>query len=241
MGDTIERIDWRQSAKGDRLYIRETEWAAAQSVYLWRDTNPGMNYRSSNSLPTKQDRCELLLLALGALLVRGGERIALLGGRGPASGKGALNAVLSGLGLDTPLSAVDRTVPRHATLILLSDFLEPVEEIGPALERIAGGGAAVELVQVLDPAEIALSFNGRVRFREMATDAPSDSDALIPRVESVRTAYRQALAQQQDALSELARRHGWNFMVHSTDTPPEQPVRVLHTRLAAKAGGGSAP
>ena len=237
MGDTIERIDWRQSAKGDRLYIRETEWAAAQSVYLWRDTAPGMAYRSAKNLPTKRERCELLLLALGALLVRGGERIALLGGgRTPAAGKGALSTVLSGLGLDTPLSAINQAVPRHATLILLSDFLDPVDEIAIALERIAASGVAVEMIQVLDPAEIALSFSGRVRFREMAADAPAESDALIPRVESVRTAYRDALKRQQDALIELARRRGWNFMTHSTDAPPEEPVRALHTRLAARGG-----
>jgi uncharacterized protein (DUF58 family) len=237
MGDTIERIDWRQSAKGDRLYIRETEWAAAQSVYLWRDTAPGMAYRSAKSLPTKRERCELLLLALGALLVRGGERIALLGGgRTPASGKGALNTILSGLSLDTPLSAINQAVPRHATLILLGDFLDPVDEIAGALERIATSGVAVEMIQVLDPAEIALSFSGRVRFREMASDAPAESDALIPRVESVRAAYMDALKRQQEALIELARRRGWNFMTHSTDAPPEEPVRALHTRLTARGG-----
>jgi len=237
MGDTIERIDWRQSAKGDRLYIRETEWAAAQSVYLWRDSGPGMAYRSAKSLPTKQERSELLLLALGALLARGGERIALLGGgRAPSAGKGALNTVLSGLERDTPLSAVNQAVPRHATLILLSDFLDPVEAIATALQRIAASGVAVELVQVLDPAEIDLSFSGRVRFREMTQDAAAESDALIPRVESVRTAYRHALLAQQDALAALARRHGWSFTVHRTDAPPEEPVRTLHGRLTAVAG-----
>jgi uncharacterized protein (DUF58 family) len=241
MGDTIERIDWRQSAKGDRLYIRETEWAAAQSVYLWRDSTPGMAYRSAKSLPTKQERAELLLLALGALLVRGGERIALLGsGRTPTSGKGALNTVLSGLALDTPLEAVNQEIPRHATLILFSDFLDPVDKIANDLQRMAANGVAVEMVQVLDPAEIALSFTGRVRFREMANDAAADSDALIPRVESVREAYRAALARQQDALAELARRRGWSFIVHATDAPPEEPVRNLHTRLTAKGGLESA-
>ena len=32
-GDPATAIDWRQSARSDPLYIRETEWAAAQSVY----------------------------------------------------------------------------------------------------------------------------------------------------------------------------------------------------------------
>lgn len=239
MGDTIEKIDWRQSAKGDRLYIRETEWAAAQSVYLWRDSAPGMGYRSAKDLPTKQERSELLLLALSALLVRGGERIALLGsGRAPTAGKGALNTMLSGLGLDTPLRSINQDIPRHATMILFSDFLDPIEELSAALERVAANGVAVELVQILDPTEIALTFTGRVRFREMADDAPADSDALIPRVESIRAAYREALARQQDALAELARRRGWSFTVHATDTAPEEPVRALHTRLTAKGGPG---
>src|SRR5882762_7994577 len=93
---------------------------------------------------------------------RGGERIALLGGgHMPASGKGALNTVLSGLALDTPLYGINQAVPRHATLILLSDFLDPVDEIASALERIATSGVAVEMIQVLDPSEIALSFSGR--------------------------------------------------------------------------------
>lgn len=237
MGDTIERIDWRQSAKGDRLYIRETEWAAAQSVYLWRDSGPGMDYRSAKTLPTKRERAELILLALSALLVRGGERIALLGGgRPPASGKGVLNTVLSGLERDTPLAAINQAVPRHATLILLGDFLDPIEDVALALERVATSGVAVELVQILDPSEISLSFGGRVRFREMARNAPADSDALIPRVEAIRPAYIEALRRQQDALAELARRRGWNFTMHGTDAPAEEPVRQLHTRLSARIG-----
>jgi uncharacterized protein (DUF58 family) len=115
-GDTIERIDWRQSAKGDRLYIRETEWAAAQTVWLWRDAAPGMSYSSARGLPTKRERAELLLMALASLLVRGGERIALLGGgRLPASGKAALGAVLAGLARETPLTAANRESPSPAS------------------------------------------------------------------------------------------------------------------------------
>ena len=39
-GDAATRIDWRESAKSQRLYVRETEWEAAQSVWLWRDPRP---------------------------------------------------------------------------------------------------------------------------------------------------------------------------------------------------------
>ena len=46
-GDAATRIDWRESAKSQRLYVRETEWEAAQSVWLWRDASPSMDYASA--------------------------------------------------------------------------------------------------------------------------------------------------------------------------------------------------
>ena len=65
-GDAASRIDWRESAKSQRLYVRETEWEAAQSVWLWRDASPSMDYTSAGYVPgaewpTKRDRAELLL------------------------------------------------------------------------------------------------------------------------------------------------------------------------------------
>src|SRR5919202_2331648 len=83
-GDAPQRIDWRESAKSQRVYIRETEWEAAQSVWLWRDSSPSMDYSSAAYItgadwPTKRDRAELLLVALASLLLRGGERLTLLG------------------------------------------------------------------------------------------------------------------------------------------------------------------
>ena len=80
-GDPAQRIDWRQSAKSDRVYVRENEWEAAQSVWLWRDGSASMRWRVARDRPTKLERADLLLLALAALLVRGGEHVALLGER----------------------------------------------------------------------------------------------------------------------------------------------------------------
>jgi uncharacterized protein (DUF58 family) len=242
-GDTIERIDWRQSGKGDRLFIRETEWAAAQTVFLWRDSGPGMDYRSSRALPTKRERAELLLLALASLLARGGERIALLGGGAPSTGRAALSAMLAALDRDTPLAAAGRAASRHATLVLFGDFLDPVDDIARLLDRIAPAGADGQLVQILDPAELGLSFSGRVRFREMAENAASGSDVLAPRVDSLRPAYLAALQRQQEALSALARARGWQLVIHSTAAAPEEPLRTLHAHLAARPGdaAGAAP
>jgi uncharacterized protein (DUF58 family) len=77
-GDAVSRIDWRQSAKSDRAYVRDMEWEAAQTICLWRDASPSMAWRSARALPEKRERAELLLLALASLLTRAGEQIRLL-------------------------------------------------------------------------------------------------------------------------------------------------------------------
>ncbi len=79
-GDAADSIDWRQSARSRHLFVREQEWEAAESVWLWCDLSESMAFRSGSKLPVKWERAVLLTLALAALLVRGGERVALLGG-----------------------------------------------------------------------------------------------------------------------------------------------------------------
>ena len=99
-GDAAARIDWRESGKSQRLYVRETEWEAAQSVWLWRDASASMDYSSAayvagGDWPTKRERAELILVALASLLVRGGERLCLLGsGMAPISGRAALTRLV---------------------------------------------------------------------------------------------------------------------------------------------------
>lgn len=91
VGDPPQIIDWRQSAKSDHIFTRQMEWEAAQSVWIWRDLSPSMDWRSNEAWPSKRDRADLLTLALAALLVQAGERISLLGsGLRPATGRGAL-------------------------------------------------------------------------------------------------------------------------------------------------------
>ena len=77
--DPAHHIDWRRSARSDQIFVRENEWEAAHTVYFWRDGSPGMNWRSHKKTPTKQDRASVLCMALASLLMRAGERTALIG------------------------------------------------------------------------------------------------------------------------------------------------------------------
>src|SRR6476659_2230458 len=36
-GESAARVDWRRSARDDHLYVREQEWEAAHTVWIWPD------------------------------------------------------------------------------------------------------------------------------------------------------------------------------------------------------------
>ena len=224
-GDAASLIDWRQSARTQPLYVRETEREVAQSVWLWADRSGSMDYRSPAALPgTKRDHAELLLLALAVLLVRGGERVALLGGRmRPEAGERALERLAAALperngGLPEP-----EALPRHARLVLIGDFLAPLEETEALVKGFAARGVRGHLLQVLDPAEETLPFAGRVNFTGFEGEEP----LLVPRVEAVRAAYRERIKSHRAGLATLARAAGWSFALHHTDRPPETALLAL--------------
>ena len=230
-GDAQTRIDWRASGKSDRAFVRETEWEAAQSVFLWRDGSPSMAWRSGAAVPEKRERAELLLLALGALLLRGGERVRLLGGpprlRG---GRAALDGLADALA-DLPASGGmpdAAPIPRNSSVVLIGDFLSPLDEIRAVVAGLAALPVSGHLLQVLDPAEALLPYTGRVRFRGMKQEL----DAVVPRVEGIRTGYAEALAKQQRGLADLCFTAGWSFGMHRTDHPPEAALLGLFTAMS---------
>lgn len=230
-GDTIQRIDWRQSAKTQTVFVRELEWEASQTVWLWRDGSASMRYASSPGAPTKRDRADLVLLALAVLLNRAGERVALLGGAGPPAA-GRINLARIALDLDGARDDDDGVppvapIPRHAELIMIGDFLAPLADLNDRVKTYAARGVRGHMLQILDPAEVTLPFAGRVRFAGLE----GETETLIPRVEAVRTAYQERLQTQQNGLEAMARGAGWTFAVHRTDRPPQTALLGLYATL----------
>lgn len=235
-GDAPSMIDWRQSAKTIPVYVRENEWEAAQSVWLWRDRSPSMEYRSAPALPLKRERAELLLLALAVLLVRGGERVALLnGGHRPDHSRTVLERMAMSLmnpagetGDEGAALPAAEPLPRHGQAVVIGDLLSPLPDIHATVSALSAGGVRGHLLQVLDPAEETLPFGGRVLFQGLE----GEGRLLVPRVEAVRDAYRERLRAHRDGLTALARAAGWSFAVHTTNRPPQTALLGLWGALA---------
>ena len=241
-GDSATAIDWRQSAKSQKTFVRENEWEAAQSVWLWRDGSASMDYQSvgggaGTASERKQDRADLLLLALASLLLRGGEHVGLYGQDSIATGgRATLNRLGAHL-LDHRTGEVDLPapgrLPRLAQLVLFSDFLAPLEEIDSVVRRFANQGARGHLLQILDGAEEDLPFQGRTEFEGLE----GEGKILIGRVESLRDDYRLRMAVRREGLNDIARRAGWGFAVHRTDRSPQTALLALYSALSGGLDG----
>ena len=72
-------------------------------------------------------------------------------------------------------------LPAHGTVVLVSDWLDPLDKIEEVVRHYASGGVRGHLVQVLDPAEEDLPFDGHVKF-----EASRPKASTIRRVETVR-------------------------------------------------------
>jgi uncharacterized protein (DUF58 family) len=234
MGDQPQSIDWRQSAKSDLVFVREMEWEAAQSTWIWRDSSPSMSWRSSPRHPDKRARADLLALALSVLLVRGGEHVALLGsGFRPSSSRATLSRLATlideGPAEPTGLPPAE-PLPRHAQVVFLGDFLAPLEEIHQTVRGYAEAGVTGQLLQILDPAEESLPYRGRIRFEGLEGEDPW----LIPRVESLRGDYMKRLQAQFAGINSIARTYAWGYSRHRSDHPPQAALLSLYTALAQK-------
>lgn len=237
-GEGAHLVDWRRSASSDHLFVREREWEAAHTLYLWPNLSQSMEFKSHLSNTTKADRALVLMLGSAELLVRGGERVALLGLTQPTASRRATQKLAEALVMNSNTHASQSEPPaqrltRFSTVLLFSDFLDPIDKVRETIEAMGAAGANGHLVQILDPAEETLPYQGRTEFL-----SPDGSQRWIAdRAESLRERYRARLLAHRAAIQEIAHRLGWSFLVHHTDRPASEPLLSLLMRLQGSHGG----
>jgi uncharacterized protein (DUF58 family) len=236
-GDPATVIDWRRSASSEQLYVREREWEASHTFWLWPDLSPSMAFRSHLAPVSKRDRALVLMLACAELLVGAGERVALLGLTAPMASRKATSHIAEALAAHHADAALQSSQPpparlsRFSSALLFGDFLDPPESIAARLNEMGAGDVTGYLVQILDPAEETLAYEGRMEFR-----APEGNERWIAdRVETLRAPYQKKLALHRARIEEAAARIGWSFLLHHTDRPAAEPVLRLIMRLQGTA------
>lgn len=239
-GEPASHIDWRQSARTLHAYVRETEAESPQTVFIWCDLSPSMAWCSSAALPEKLDSAILITLATAALLLRNGERVQLLTPSGPAilpPGGSPLERLALGLAqLATapeaarPALPPTTVLPRYAQLLIVSDFLCTEESFQTCLHHLAGRPVRTHLVQIADPAERTLPYQGRVLFEGLEGESEMD----LPNVQTLQQDYLRLVDARNARLTSLATRYGHDLVLHSTDQPPMPTLLALHTLLSGQ-------
>ncbi len=229
-GEPASRVDWRRSARDDHLYVREREWEAAHTIWIWPDRSPSMDFCSKQGLEWKLDRALVLAFALGELLVRGGERVGIPGIMRPTANRAVIDrmaeAILHESGSPESLPPPFTAGPRDE-ICLLGDFWNPAAEVTSALATMASGGAMGHVAQIVDPAEETFPYGGRVEFLE-----PEGAGSItVGRAEMWREDYVRRIALHRDRIREEAARHGWGFMIHRTDRPASELLLALRARM----------
>lgn len=211
--DGARTVDWRRSARSDRLYVREREREVSQIAQLWLDPDPGFAWRAGPDRPPKSERAAVLLMAAALLMWRGGERVGVIGRPATRAARHAETHVLHDL---ITVSGVEPAAPSaRAGLILASDGYAPLETWRRRCERLAARGAFGAIVLIADPSEEDFPFAGRTEFRTV----DGDTRTVFGRAQDVREAYRERLHAHMAGLVEIAARHGFVAVRHRTDRP----------------------
>ncbi|WP_081852931.1 DUF58 domain-containing protein [Bosea sp. 117] len=230
-GEPSTRVDWRRSARDDHLYVREREWEAAHTVWIWPDLSASMVFASPLVWETKRDRALVVAFALAELLVKGGERVGIPGVMRPSASRAIVEKMAEALvhAPSLPQSLPPAFAPSPlAEVLMLGDLWSPTPEVVASINSLSASGAHGHVVQVCDPAEETFPFSGRIEFR----DPESGTALTIGRAETVREEYVARVAHHRAAIRHEAERHGWTFIVHRTDRPASELLLALHARMS---------
>lgn len=235
-GEAVARIDWRRSARDDHIYVRDREWEAAHTVWLWADRSPSMLFRSSLADVSKESRALVLILALAELLSRSGERIAWPRLSDPFAARNGAERLAQYIAHaeNTPARPDLAPVRRFSDVVIASDFLDEPEETMAWLDRLVRVGARAHLIEVADPAEETFPYSGRTEFRD-----PETGERLTAgRAETFGEDYRRLYLARREALARWCKKLGWSYTVNHTDRLASEALIRVHTAMTAELDTG---
>jgi uncharacterized protein (DUF58 family) len=229
-GESLSRIDWRRSARDDHTYVRDREWEAAHTVWVWADLSPSMMYKSTFGSVSKESRALVVMLALAEILARSGERIGCPGIMEPIAARNAAERLATALMHNAPVGGLPDTgmIRGNSDIVLIGDFLDPVEAIMERLGPLARRGLRGHVVEIADPAEETFPYVGRTEF----TDPESGQKLTAGRAETLKDDYSRAYIARRETLADNLRHLGWSFVPHRTDRLASEALVAVHMYLS---------
>lgn len=244
-GDDLRWIDRHALMRHDRLMVREFETETDRALHLLVDATSSMSYRGTRGAGAKVAYAALLAAALARISLSSGDPVSLswIGGEGarpvgPTSGGEAFERIVRALSeinatgdaskskqvFERTLAPIARRARRGAVIVLLSDLIDLPKDSCDQFSALGTAGRRLVVVQVLDPDELDLPFDGTVRLRALEGDAVVETEPAL-----TRERYVAAMDAITSSWATPLAARGGKLVRAATDADPVEVVRlVLH-------------
>jgi uncharacterized protein (DUF58 family) len=236
-GDSLRHLDWKVFGRSERYYIKQFQEETSLRVHLVLDASASMNFKHSGKT-TKFEFARELAVAAAYLANHQQDSVGLViyddevrrwlptkgGSRHVRNFLEALASHQPGGRTDTgkALEALAEGMSRRGLVLMMSDLLDDPEAVFRALAHFRRRGHDVVLVQVLDPAELDLPFDGVSDFIDMETGERLEADAAL-----VRRSYREAIHAAIDGFRQRCGALRVDFRIATTDRTPSDFLNEL--------------
>lgn len=239
IGDSSKDIDWRKSAKSTQtgkasLFVKQQEWEASQSVFIWCDKSKSMDFSSSRKTTTKDLSAKTLSIALAYLFTSSGERVALID-----KNKGDIVAKPGNQGVDELVKDLffskDSSsnleifnLKKNSFVVLISDFLIDEKEYIKTLSKLSSLGVKGHILQINDIEEIELSYKGNVIFSDIETNEKYHCKL----VEGIRQDYKEKILEHISNIKNQAHKYGFTYSQHITINPIQKALFEVYNKVS---------
>lgn len=251
-GDDPRTIDWRLFARTDRYYIKKFEDETNRRCYLAVDQSKSMQYGSLGY--TKCDYARTLAATLAyyfhlqrdavGCLTFESDLIEFVTAR---HRPGQFQRLLASLdnepqgtatNLVRPLELLAEILHHRGLLLLISDFLVPLENIEKRIAFLRARRHEIMVFRIIDPSEIELVGTDAITMVDSET-----GQRLYVDPTKERERYREKFASHESQLQELLGRNGIDYVRMLTNEPLERAlfeILNVQSRRTSSARGAAA-
>ena len=245
-GDDPRHIDWRLVGRTDRYYVKRYEAETNLRCHLLVDVSRSMAYSSADY--SKGEYARTAAGTLAYFLGQQRDAVGLIAFDDdvleyipPRYRPGHLHRLMVSLNrpesgnatdLGAPIRFLSQVARKRSLVILISDFMAPIEQIESHLSVMRSLGHDIVLIRVTDPAETAFSFEEPVLFEEMES-----GKTLFVDPSAVREEYLNRYKDHEAALKEMCGDLGIALHCFTTDQPLELTLYEFVTSRLRRGGG----
>ncbi|MEK7414970.1 MAG: DUF58 domain-containing protein [Planctomycetota bacterium] len=250
-GDDLKHIDWKVWGKSERYYIKQYEAETNLVCTIVVDTSTSMRYvgdKAHNRL-SKGAWAKLAAAALSYLVLSQSDAVALATFSDgldewlpKSSNRNNLHRICDILekapekqrtSIGDALQTVAERMPRRGIVMVFSDLFDDVNTLLKGLQRLRHTGHEVVVVQILDPDELDIPFEGMIQFKGL-----EGTDMALCHPRSIKKAYQEEVHKHLTAVKAACRRNNIDFVSADTRTAVDMVLTayMAHREHAAQSG-----